>query len=424
MFKKAYVRGVTKALIDVGAVKFADDAQAIQAADALAAQLPEQPLEAVPPAATAELAANLIDLADSLQASADSASAAADAAAGGAAPESKAEPKSEPKSETKSAAIKNAAVSLRHWLSKRAVDTGATIVGTRPEQENRPENATTSEVKLDMINRPGGDAYANVGEDGVGGQQASGVGAIASEKKVEGPGAGPAEAGSNSTTEAVKGASLRAFIRKVAQGATIDGAQSFPNAPTGELQMDQAARPMGYAVQGEDAVGTSAMAAPIAAAAVGTEQPHPDQPAHEGGTNTVVEQTKGAQDEYLRRFKLTGQKYASALPFYLTETEKVAAIQYLMGIPPTEQARVLQHIRKTAEMPPALQAYVEAKKSEGEGEGEGEKEESAEEEKEEKEEKEETKEEGKEEKAAAVKEKRASQQRTNLLDRLRRIQAR
>lgn len=382
MFKRAYVHGVTRALIDAGAVKFANDEEAAAAADTVAEQLPEQPVGEVPPEATAELAANLVDLATSLQASADSAAAAADAAGGD--------------TGEKTSALKRAAAFVRAKLSRKtAADTGATIVGDRPAQENSAPNATNSEVKLDEKNRPGGDAYANVGEDGVGTQSQSGAGAIASEKKVEGTGAGPAVSGSNSATEAVKGASLRAFIKKIAQGSTITGDQNFPNAPTGELAMDTTARPEGYANVGEDGVGQSAMADQIAASAVGTEQPHPGQQDNAGGSNTVIEQSeKAAQDEYLQRFKMTGHKYASALPFYLTEEEKVAAIQYLMSVPPDAQTRIVREIQKTAEMPAGLKAYIEAKKGEGEGEGESaehEKGETKEEEKKEEEKKDEEK---------------------------------
>ena len=397
MFKKSYVRGVAKALIDTGAVKFANDEQAIEAADAVSEQLPEQPLGEVPPEVTADLAANLVDLSQALQQGADSAAQAAETAAAPAGGD-----------------VAKAAAFLRRKLS---ADTGSTIVGDRPEQENRPENSTNAETKLGAKNRPGGDAYANVGEDGVGRQQASDQGAVASEKKVEGPGEGPANAGSNSTTEAVKGASLRNMIRKLAEGTTIDGSKSFPNATTGELTMETARRPEGYAVKGVDAPGTSDMAAKIRASAVGSEQPHPAQPDHEGGSNTPIEQTsKSAEEDYLRRFRQVGHKYASQLPFYLSQNEKVAAIQYLLSLSPSEQERTISRIAKTAEMPEGLKNYIESKKD---GEGEDKEDEEGD-----KHESKETKEEEKKEEECKDSEKKSSARQKSVLNRLRQLQAR
>jgi hypothetical protein len=407
MFKKAYARGTMKALLDAGVVKIANEDLAAAVADQAAEGMPEQPLGEVPPEVSADLVANLVDLSNSLQEGAESAAAAANAASGGEAPgaEAPAEEATEapPSPEEKTGALKNAAARLRRKLS---ADTGSTIVGDRPVQENRPENTPSAEAKLDAKNRPGGDSYANVGEDGVGGQQDSGAGAIASERKREGVGMGPAEGGSNSATEAVKGASLRAFIRKVAMGksaevpgTTIDGSKPSVDAITGEGELEKNRRPEGYANVGVDAVGNSALAAGERAAAVGTEEPHPGQPAHEGGSNTVIDQAKTSADkEFVARFIATGKKYASLLPFYMDENEKTAAIQYLMSLPPFEQARVMSGVEKTAELPEGLKNYI-ANKKDGEGEKKDD-DEKDDDEKNEEEKKEEKKEEAKKEASA------------------------
>ena len=437
LFKVAYVRGIAKALQDTGATKFASEEMAAAAADQVAERLPEEPVGEVAPEVTAELAANLVDLSNSLQESADNAAAAAESVTGGAAPEAvpEAVPEAAPEAAPeKEASMKSAADILRNKLAQGepgSTPTGSTITGTRPEQQNAPENATTGEAKLDQMNRPGGDQYANVGEDGVGTQQASGEGAVASEK--EHPGTmGPAEGGTNSAVEAVKGASagnLKDIIKKVAtmgkegMGATITGndpsqqnTQAQAAQVTGEGAMEAARRPENYAVQGEDNVGKSVQQPQERASAVGSEGAHPGQEKHEGGTNTAVQQIPGdkvaAEDEeYLKQFKVVGQKYATSLPFWMNEGQKVATIQYLMGISPSEREEIASHMAKTAELPAGLREYM---KSKGEGEGEEKKEEGEGEEK---------KEEGEEKKEGEQKEASArSPAQQNVLSRLRRLQ--
>ncbi len=389
MFKIAYTRGVTKALLVTGAIKIANEELAEAVAAEGAETLPEQPVEEVAPEATADLAANLIELSNSLQESAGNAAQAAEAVAGGgeAAPEAEVPMASEEE-------VAKAASVLRRKLA--LAETGSTITGDRPEQQNTPANSTNAETKLDESNRPGGDQYANVGEDGVGMQQASGEGAIASEKPHPDPkGMGPSEGGTNSATEAVKGASIRELIKKVAMGTTIDGGPQTANAQTGEGQMETGARPAEYAAKGEDGVGKSDQAAAERAAAVGSEGAHPKQEAHTGGTNTAIQQIAGGKvaedEEYMSRFRAVGHKYASALPFYLNEMQKVSAIQYLMGVSPQERSSIVSHIDKTAELPEGLKDYLASK---------GDKKEEKDEKKDDK--KDEKKEEKKEEKEASL----------------------
>jgi hypothetical protein len=393
LFKKAYAHGVCKALIDTKAVKFASEEIAAEAADAASETLPEEPIEAVAPEQTAELAANLVELSNSLQESADNAAQAADAAA-------------------KTGSVHKAAARLR---AKLAEGTGSTITGTKPEQQNTVQNAETTEAKMDEAQRPEG--YANVGEDGVGSQQDSGRGAVGEEEDrdaAQGTGMGPkGEDGTNSAEEA-KSASLRRVIAAAAKHAstTVGVGGAAPDMDTGEGKLDDQNRPGGkaYANKGSDQVGQTDEKVP-AVARIGKEEPNNASggmgPVGTGGTNTVIQETKvGEDEEYMQRFRSLGQKVASKLPFYFTSHQKVAAIQYLMGLPPSEQNRVVGQIEKTAEVPEALKAYVA--KSEGDN---GEEEEESEEE-----EKTEEKGEEKEEKKEAAQ--------ADILRRLRRLQAR
>jgi hypothetical protein len=271
-----------------------------------------------------------------------------------------------------SARTKKAAQILRFKLGQEG--TGSTITGDKPHQANTEPLAETAEAKMDLANRP--EAYANVGEVGVGNQEASGYGAIGDEAVVQGTGMGPVgEDGTNSATGAIKGASLRNLIKKVAQGTTITGnrpeqqnTQGQAAQVTGEGAMEAANRPENYANVGEAGVGNSAEAGKERASAVGSEQAHPGTmgPVGTPGSNSVIEQIaagKTAEDEeWLKRFKATGAKYASVLPFWMDEHAKVASIQYFMGLSPSEATSVAAHIKKTAEIPEALKAFVEKKK--------------------------------------------------------------
>jgi hypothetical protein len=399
MFRKAYVRGVNKALVDTGAVKYASEELAAEAADAVAETLPEQPVEEVAPEQTAELATTLVELSNQLGEASESAAAAAEEVAGGGEAAAPA-PEVMPEEVAKAAAARTekAAQVLRMKLGQNP--TGSTITGEKPHQRNTEPLSENAEAKMDLANRP--ENYANVGEIGVGIQEASGEGAIGEENVVQGTGMGPVgEDGTNSATDAIKGASLRNLIKKVAQGTTITGdkpeqqnTQAQSAQVTGEGAMEAKNRPEDYAVKGEDGVGNSDQQAQERASAVGTEQAHPGTmgPVGKPGSNSAIEQIpngKTAEDEeWLKQFKATSAKYAHVLPFWMDDNEKIAAVQFFMGLSPSEAISIASHIEKTAELPEALKAYVEKKK----GDGEEKKEEKADEKKEEKKDEEESKE--------------------------------
>ena len=68
----------------------------------------------------------------------------------------------------------------------------------------------------------------------------------------------------------------------------------------------------------------------------------------------------------MKQFKALSAKYAQVLPFWMDNNEKVAAIQYMMGIAPGDRDAIKSHIEKTAELPAALKEYVAKKKGNGE----------------------------------------------------------
>jgi hypothetical protein len=364
MLNKAYARGVNDALRQAGVVKFASDELANEAADLVGGEsLPEEVGE-VPPETTAALASNLADLAQALQASADSAGEAAQVAGAGA-----------PEDVAKAASVKHAATWLRRKLAE-----GALITGADPAQTNDQSNSADNAAAVDEANRPGGEAYANVGVAGVGSQEASGEGAIASETKQEKPVGPVAEQNTNSAIEAVKNAAARGvnivdLISKLAEGALYQ-----PNAaPKADLQNDvakleDANRPggAGYANVGVDGVGNSAVAAAERASSVGTEQPHPGTmgPVGSPGTNSAIEQTSksAAEKKYIQDFQAVAGKYAQYLPPRLSKGEKIAAIRYIMACDPLNRDKIAMHMSKTAELPPGLADYVAHEKGESEGE--------------------------------------------------------
>lgn len=368
MLNKFYGRGVCDALREAGLVKFANDEIAGEAADAVSdAVLPEEVPEEIGPEATAALAENLMELSAALEAGADHAAAAAEEAA-----------KTGSVNPARQVRVKNAAL----WLRKKLSQDGTTIMGDQPDQKNELENSDTGEAELDMKNRPGGDAYANVGVAGVGTQQASGVGAIGSEKEREDAGSVDVD-NSNSAIEAIKGASLNRLIAKLAQGTTLmPNAGTTPDATTGEGALDDVNRDPVKHVAG---VGNSAQAAKERASSVGTEGAHPGTmgPVGQGGTNSAIQQIpnskQGSADQmYLRSFQEIAGKYAAYLPPRLNQYEKVAAIKYLLSQEPVMRDKIALFMSKTAELPEGLAEYVK-KETEDEDE-EGAKEEKKEEE--------------------------------------------
>lgn len=316
MFKVAYARGALQALIDTNVVKVANEEVADAMAEVAGEGLPEEPVGEVAPEQTAALASNLVQLADALQTSADAAAGAAEAA----------------------------------------------VKGAASNDENTQNSAAgdTEEAAMENADRPEG--YANVGVAGVGTQEASGEGAIGTERP--NPPSNAAEGASNSATEAVKGAALRNLIRKLSQdGSLITGDKErqendSPEAAkhTEEAKMENNRRPEGYANVGEDGVGTQTQAGK---GMIGLEE----QKGEVQGANSA---TKTSEEKmYMQAFQQVASKYARYLPKQLNDAEKVAAIQGLLAMEPSDRNRAANFMAKHAEMPEGLAAYVESKKEDG-----------------------------------------------------------
>lgn len=439
MLRKSYVRGVTKALVDCGAIKLAEY-KAAELADAVAAQIPPEAQAElageVPPEATAEIASTLMDLAQNLEAAAQSAGDAAVAAGGGGAPAPEAAPpapekKEEPEEkeeEKKEASLKRAAQYLRQKFSmrKKAEGTGPLATGDKAEQQNTlaASAPVTPEGAMENQMRPEGYAQVPVGTTNFVPPPSAVVGA----EKLREPGS-IGQVGEPGTNEPIqmsqKAGSLRNMIksalRKQAEGSgpAVTGDKpeqqntlSASGPVTAEGAMEREQRPEGYA---QVAVGESPnMNNAAAAGAIGKEQvrePGSIGQVGEPGTNEAIEQSKVSEEKaYLAQFKAMSAKYAHCLPFWMKEQEKVASIQYLMALPPSQREVIASRISKTAELPPEMKDYVE-KKDNDEDEGE-----------EKKDEKKENGEEEGEKKEGSVK--TASLRAGDLITRLRSVQTR
>jgi len=377
MLKLAFVSGVSKALKDLGLIKMADDELA-QLSEAVAEELPgteEEYAEPMPEEVTSELAASLVELADSLQDSADAAQVAAAAA----------------EEEPKSAAWLLRKLSQNPDLARGIVGsaTGSTAVGGGSNTLSDSENA---EANMEEEQRPEG--YANTG---MGVQEHGGEGLLGTEVDRTGEG-GPVMADENSATATVEAKAalwrIREALRKhgVDTGATVTPDKETPDAETGEGVTEKKERPVGYAQPG---LGKTQ----ISGGEIGHQEQHEKQEDHEGTSNEAAKVSE--EQEYIRQIRKLGQKYAHALPFYMTDTEKIAALQYLAGISPAERTAVIRHIEKTGELPEGLREYVEKKK--------------------EHEEKETAEEEATEEKAKAEEKAKEQEKKSALLRRLRRL---
>lgn len=354
LFKESYARGACRALGELGLVKFASEEEAAMAADQASESLPTNPVEEpVAPDATGELAAELVELSQQLEGTAQQAAVTA---------------------ETAAAVTGDKMASRVMRIRQKLSSMGATSDPNDPTQKNTPENAAgvTGEMERENQDRP--PMFANVGEDGVGTQVDSGEGAIASETERPDQDAKAVDQ-SNSVTDAIKGASLVSLIRKVAanMGSTLDPADTTQRntsaqaaSVTGEAQRERKDRPDGFALTG---VGNSAMAAKMRASAVGTEQDHSaDNPVKKPGTNSPIEQIAKSAEHvaYLQNFEQVSSKFASFLPAEASDEQKIAAIQFMMGQGPDERVKIAGLIKAAGEIPAALKEYNDKKKGDGE----------------------------------------------------------
>lgn len=368
MFKQAYVRGVTNALIQSGHVAFPDEDTATKVADYIAEREPFDPAAADKNTAL-KIANHVIEASKHLASQGFKAASVT----------------------MKVASIEDlgklAHAHVIHLMEKAAE--GSTIEGG--DKGNAESNS--AEGKMDASQRPPGYAENSLGTSAVDTRP----GAVGKEQ--EQPNA-PSEspAGSNSVTDASKSAAtLEALIKKVAEGTTIMGGDKGNAEPTtAEGKMDASQRPPGYAVLPSQGDLGELMQQVSSNAVVGRETPHPNGPAESpSGSNSVIEHSgKAAADQaYLTVFKQAAAEVVPHLPSSLSDDAKVAHVRACMGMTQLEKAHYLVGLKKeaadktaarapaaapgyqgyngknanqkAAEMPAFIQEKIDAKKEDG-----------------------------------------------------------
>lgn len=358
LFKRAYTRGINDELIRLGYVRYPTKLAADEIADAVGDQMPVEPAaEAVSPETAAEVAATLVDAANTLVSETQGAGMAPEGAlpqAEEAALKTSAAEDLDYRAEKQAAAVMiKAAEETKHAM-------GSTIEGG--DKGNLLSQSVQGETIMENKNRPQG--LYNKGVAGVGQTDSPagrGTGVVGKEEVPAPKAPGESPAGSNSVIEQSKmGSALRQVIQKIAMGTTIEGGDkgntlSQAAGVTGEAKLENDRRPEGYA---ENSRGTTEL--PVTpAATVGTEQPHPDQPGESpagavpgGSGNSVVEFSNeaktGGADPFLALFKHTAEKIGSHLPRALSEEQKIAHIRQMMGMTDIERSDYIGLLHKEA----------------------------------------------------------------------------
>lgn len=372
MFKQAYVRGVTNALIQSGHVAFPDEDSATKIADYIAEHTQFDP--AKPDRnTTTKIANDVIEASKHLAAEGYKGASVS----------------------MKVASVEDlgklAHAHVIHLMEKAAE--GSTIEGG--DKGNSESNS--AEGKMDASQRPPGYAENSLGSTAVDTRP----GAVGKEQvQPNAPSESPA--GSNSITDASKSAAtLEALIKKVAEGTTIMGGDKGNTEPTtAEGKMDASQRPPGYAVLPSQGSLGELMEQVSSNAVVGRETPHPNGPGESpSGSNSVIEHSGKAasEDPYLTVFKKTAAEVVPHLPASLNDDSKVAHVRACMGMTQMEKAHYLVGLnkeaadktaargpaaaaayqgydgknanqRKVAEMPAFIQEKIDAKKEDGGGE--------------------------------------------------------
>jgi len=345
LFKRAYARGINDELVRLGYVRYPTKEAADAVADAVADQaLPQEPAaQPVPAETAADVAATLVDAANTLVS--ETGMGEQPAPAEEALKTSAAE-------DFDTRAYKQAEAVMIKAASETKAAMGSTIEGGDKGNDLSQAGVLTGEGKLENDRRPEG--YANMGVAGVG-QTDTNLGRDAStqvgreEPHPQQPGTTPP--GTNSDMDQSKTSALRSIIQKIAMGSTIEGGDKGNTlgqaaALTGEGKLEGDRRPEGYA---EGARGKGWGDVPPAAV-VGTEQKHPQAPSETPtGTNSVIQASKtGAEDPYLSLFKKTAEEVAQHLPGNLGEDEKISHIRRLMGLNDAERTEYIAMLHKDA----------------------------------------------------------------------------
>ncbi len=361
LFKRAFSRGINDELVRLGIVRYASKQAADELADAVGDQMPQEPVgEPVSPETAADVAATLVDAANTLVEETAGAGVAEEGAPP--MPEEEALKTSAAKDLDTRAHEQGYAVMVKAAAEKQAA--GSTIEGG--DKGNDMEDAPAAETQMEAKNRPQG--VHVMGVDGVGQTESPagrGEGVVGSETEPAPKAPGETPEGSNSVLQQTKAGELRAIIQKIAMGSTISGGDKGNTlgqaaGVTGEGKLEADRRPEGYAHKGVENVGQSDHPAGKGVGVVGAEQPHPHQPGESpsGSTpgesgNTVVQQSTAAKEgsaenPFIALFRKTAEEVAPHLPRGLSEDEKVSHIRKCIGLNDTERNQYIGLLHKDA----------------------------------------------------------------------------
>lgn len=339
MFKKAFVRGITQGLVASGYAAFPDEDTQAKVADYIAdhVDIPlfEEKTGSViePPFSVKVAVANhILDAAQDLQARGF-----------------------RPSEPVKIASVEDLA-KLAHvnTIHLMRLAEGSTMEGG----DKGNAEANSAEGKMDERQRPVGYAENSRGTSDVDTRP----GAVGKEQ--EHPNA-PAQTDHkpNSVQEASKSAAeLGRLIKKLGgMGSTLTGGDKGNHEPTtAEGKMDLAARPMGYAQLPSQGAAGAIPALATGAAIMGREMSHPNGPANSpSGTNSVTQHSAKAasveEQAHLVLFKKVAAETVPHMPPGLSDQERIAHINTMLGFNPEQKARYLVDLQrsKTASAQPA-----------------------------------------------------------------------
>lgn len=347
LFKRAFTRGINDELTRLGLIRYATKEAADAIADAVGDQIPTEPSnESVSPETAADVAATLVDAANTL---------IEETGGAGISENAPSMPAEEALKTSSARDLDTRAYEQAYSVMVKAAEETKEAVGSTIEGGDKGNAMTDSpagETQMEAKNRPDG-KYV-MGVQGVGGTESPAgrcEGVVGSETipAPESPGESPA--GSNSVIEQSKAGALREIIQKIAMGTTIEGGDkgntlAQAGALTGEGKLEADRRPEGYA---EGARGQGWGPVPNAAV-VGSEQPHPDMPGQGvTGSNSVTNASKtSAEDPFITLFKKTAEEIAPHLPVSLSEDEKIGHIRHCMGLNDTERNQYIGLLHKDA----------------------------------------------------------------------------
>lgn len=336
--KKAYARGVGEYLQRNGILTVPSEALLKTACDQAAALLTVEPaFEGVPHADVEKVAQVLVQFSEDLASRGKVASHRGSVSLG--------------------RDVRSAIGDMMEKLAEDVMNTSSTITGERSDQQNLLSDSVNAEAKLDTR----GEGYAVVGQGNTNFSEPQSARTGLEQPHPEAP-TGVGGASSNSVVEASKAASVRARLRKLAEGqpgappygSTIVGSDANQqnleaDSANAEAMMDVADRPENYALVGQ---GNANIGDVPGSATVGQEQPHPGAPTDTGGasSNSVTDaSTKSARWE--RHFQETARELSPYLPEAMPIDQRINAVKQAMAMEPIEQARFLQKIAEAYQAP-------------------------------------------------------------------------